>query len=344
VNSEGKNWISWLCFLTLVNLSLFVPTHFGNARIHNHNLRWVVGSSSTRPSVEAASRIKAAADNATSQEPQDFETRCKAIGVLVCIGFDSPSDFLPAHWPASGLYPAWDKLIHGSRDPTIKASGKSSLRLEILPNSAANAAGFWRQSFEHSFGPGSIFYVQFRQRFSKEMLTNNWGDTAWKQVIFHNEGSTCAQVELTTVEYHSSGIPIMYTDCGDRALYDENHGQPPLLLQQGDYNCVFEHINRKDCFHYPTEQWVTFYYQVAIGHWGKPDSTINAWVAPDGQPYKQWVKMPHFVLKNDHPGNDYDTLTLLAYMTNKDMKINHPPAYTWFDELIVSKQPIAIPK
>lgn len=344
MNSKDKNWISWLCFLGLLSFSFFVLTFFVRAQKLNHGLHRAAWFSSSRSSVEAASRDESTADNATSQEPQDFETRCKAAGVLVCMGFDSPGDFLPAQWPANGLYPAWDKLIHGSRDTTIKASGKSSLRLEILPNSAANAAGFWRQSFEHSFGPGSTFYVQFRQRFSKEMLTNNWGDTAWKQVIFHNEGSTCAQVELTTVEYHSSGIPIMYTDCGERALYDENHGQPPLLLQQGDYNCVFEHINQKDCFHYPAEQWVTFYYQVSIGHWGKPDSTINAWAAPEGKPYKQWVKMPHFILKNDHPGNDYDALTLLAYMTNKDMKINHPPAYTWFDELIVSKQPIALPK
>lgn len=78
----------------------------------------------------------------------------------------------------------------------------------------------------------------------------------------------------------------MYTDCGERALYDENQGQPALLLQQGDYNCVFEHINQKDCFHYPAEKWVTFYYQVSIGHWGKPDSTINAWAALEEQPYK----------------------------------------------------------
>jgi len=281
---------------------------------------------------------------ATAQlEPQSFDGRCKADGVLVCEGFDSPRDFVPATWPAQGLYPAWDKKIHGARDANIKASGESSLRFELLSNSGPNTVGFWRQPFEHNFGPGSTFYVQFRQRFSKEMLTNDWGDTAWKQVIFHNEGSTCAQVELTTVQYHHAGIPIMYTDCGDRALYWDT-GQPPLLLQQGDFNCVFEHINQKDCFHYPAEEWVTFYYQVAIGHWGKPASTINAWVALDGKPYKRWIKMSHFILKNDHPGHDYDTLTLLTYMTNKDMKIVHPTAYTWYDELIVSKNPIAPPK
>jgi hypothetical protein len=275
--------------------------------------------------------------------PQDFDERCKSPGVLVCQGFDSAADFLPPKWPADGLYPAWDKAIHGQRDTNVKASGQSSLKLEILSNSGPNVAGFWRQSFEHNFGPGTTFYIEFRQRFSKEMLTNQWGDTAWKQVIFHNESTTCGQVELTTAQYHSMGIPIMYTDCGSKALYWDT-GQPPLLLEQGDYNCVFEHVDQKNCFHYQADQWITFYYQVSVGRWGKPESTINAWAALEGQRFRQWVKMSHFILKNDHPGNDYDTLTLLAYMTNKDMKINHPTAYTWFDELIVSKEPIALPK
>jgi hypothetical protein len=67
----------------------------------------------------------------------------------------------------------------------------------------------------------------------------------------------------------------------------------------------------------------------SIGRWEKPEITINAWTALEGQPYRQSVKMSHFILKNDHPGHDYDTVTLLAYMTNKDSKIIHPNAYTW---------------
>ena len=94
---------------------------------------------------------------------------------------------------------------------------------------------------------------------------------------------------------------------------------------------------------YPSNQWTTFYYKVSIGHWGKPDSVIHAWVGVDGKPLRQWIKMQDFILKNDHPGRDYDCLTLLTYMTNKDPKLDHPTAYAWYDELIVSTQPIAAP-
>ena len=103
---------------------------------------------------------------------QDFGVRCQSPGVLVCEGFDSPAEFAAAKWPAAGLYPAWDGALRGTMDTTIKASGTGSLRFEIPSHSAANAAGSWQQPFEHNFGEGSTFYVQFRQRFSKEMLTN----------------------------------------------------------------------------------------------------------------------------------------------------------------------------
>lgn len=280
----------------------------------------------------------------SEQAPElaDFKTRCGARGVLVCKGFDSSDDFIYARWPGSGLYPAADGYLHGFFDTEVKASGKGSLRFEIPRHSAPNASGFWRQSIGRSFGEGTTFYVQFRQRFSKEMLKNNWGDTTWKQAIFHNASATCGEVELTTVQYYRSGFPMMYTACGERMLAT-NDGQPPYLLEQGDYNCWYGQYNAKSCFFYPVNQWVTFYYRVSIGHWGQPDSQIDAWVAPDGQGYKQWIKMPKYLLKNDTGGVGYDTVTLLTYLTNKNPAIEQPLASTWYDELIISTEPIAPP-
>jgi hypothetical protein len=174
------------------------------------------------------------------------------------------------------------------------------------------------------------------------MVKNNWGDTSWKQVIFHNRHATCADVELTTAQYYHDGFPIMYTDCGARAIVT-NGGIPPYKLEQGDFNCWYGQYNAKDCFLYPSDQWVTFFYQVLIGHWGRPDSTINAWIATNGRPYRQWIKTTNFILKNAHPGDDYDSLTLLTYMTGKDLNLELPTAYTWYDELIISTFPIAVP-
>jgi hypothetical protein len=286
--------------------------------------------------VEAREAVRA------QEAPADFATRCHAAGVLVCEGFDTPDKLAAAKWPATGLYPAADGALRGTLDPQVKASGTGSLRFEIPTHSPANAAGYWRQTIGHDFGSGTTYYVQFRQRFSKEMLKNKWGDTTWKQVLFHNASGTCSDLEIATVQYYQAGFPMMYTACGAHMIAT-NDGKPPYLLEQGDYNCWYGQYNAKSCFMYPADQWVTFYYQVSVGHWGKPDSTINAWAALDGQPYRQWIKIKDFTLQNEHPGQDYDTITLLPYMTNKSMSIEHATAYTWYDELIVSSEPIALP-
>jgi len=289
--------------------------------------------------------VEAGAEESEQEPPQeqkDFDARCHAEGVLVCQGFDTPEITTPPSSPGSGLYPAGDRSFRGFFDAKVKASGAGSLRFEIPTHTGANAAGYWQQSMGRSFGEGSTFYVQFRQRFSKEMLKNKWGDTTWKQVIFHHQGATCADVELTTVQYYQAGFPTMYTSCGAHTLYT-NGGNPPTKLEQGDYNCWYGKYNSKDCFMYPADEWVTFYYQVSIGHWGQADSTINAWVARDGKPYKQWIQMPNFMLKVDHPGQDYDTVTLMTYMTAKSDKIDLPTAYSWYDDLIISTAPIAPP-
>jgi hypothetical protein len=70
-------------------------------------------------------------------------------------------------------------------------------------------------------------------------------------------------------------------------------------------------------------------------------------VGVPGQPMKQWINTTGLVLNcNDSPcGTDsYNSVDLLNYMTGKDPTVNHPTAYTWYDELIVSSQPIAAPK
>jgi hypothetical protein len=313
-------------------------------------LGWVSGAESKKTTSILALRrpgdessASNSAQKGTSEPEQlDFEARCHAPGVIVCQGFDLPQIAIPARSPGSGLYPAGDNSFHGTFTSVQRASGSGSLRFDILTHTGANAAGYWRQSFGREFGEGTTFYVQFRQRFSEEILRNNWGDTTWKQVIFHNRASTCADVELTTAQYYRTGIPYMYTDCGARMLLT-NNATPPCKFHQGDYNCWYGNLNKKDCFFYPANQWVTFYYQVSIGHWGKPDSEINAWVGLDGKRMRQWIKMPEFTLNNDHPGQDYDSVTLLTYMTGKDPGRDLPTASTWYDDLIVSTRPIAPP-
>jgi len=200
-----------------------------------------------------------------------------------------------------------------------------------------------------TFAQNSTFYVQFRQRFSPEFLTNKWGGTTyWKQEIFSSDQSTCGNIELTTINANMKGWPEMYSACG-QDLFDVATGSSDYLLEQGDtattgYNCHYQNPTADSCFMYPANAWVTFYYKVQIGTWGQPNSNIQAWVALPGQPYKQWINIKNHTLNSDPGLPAYNTVTLLPYMTGKDASVNGgPTAYTWYDELVVSTTAIAAP-
>ena len=146
------------------------------------------------------------------------------------------------------------------------------------------------------------------------------------------------------------GYPMMYSQCG-ADVFQIFIGNGDYLTEQGDtattgYNCHYQSsVNTAtSCFKYPANTWVTFYYKVSIGTWGQATSTIQAWVAVGGGPYQEWINLPNHTLFGDNAGLDYNMVTLLPYMTGRDSTISAgPTAYTWYDELIMSTQPIAAP-
>ncbi len=269
----------------------------------------------------------------------DFASRCAAPGVVKCVGFDDDGDF-----SRDFLNPAWDGRIRATRDTTIKASGESSLRFDIPSRSAANAAGYWLDRLGARFGPGSTLHVQFRQRFSKTMLETRFEPHGgWKQVILHGPYSSCASVELTTVNTYLAGFPRMYTDCGARPL-EVPLPNGDLLLQQGDWRCHYRSINRRDCAFYAADEWMTFHYEIRLGEWNTPTSHIQAWVAYENKPLRRFIDIKDYALAEDRgPTDAYTMIQLTPYMTRKNAQQTHPEAQTWYDELIVSRQPIAAP-
>jgi hypothetical protein len=299
---------------------------------------------------------------------QDFQTRCAQPGVILCQGFDDPSVFGAAVWPASGLY-ADDNGNLPTQDSTEFVSGGGSLKFTI-PSDIGSNMGYWRQlltpdlsagpSAARMFGANSSFYVQYHQRFSPEFMTNNWqtsdgSQTSWKQSIFSFDDSTCGNVELTTVRANwqpPPSYPVMYSQCGDDGfVVDLGNGDymNEQAASAGDvsYNCHYQAANNVpgSCFLYPANTWVTFYFKVVLGNWDQPNSSIQAWVALPGQPYVEFVNMQNHTLHEDTPGQDYDMVTLLPYMTGRDPSRDAgPTAYTWYDELIVSTNPIALPQ
>jgi hypothetical protein len=239
----------------------------------------------------------------------------------------------------------------------VKGSGAGSLRFEIPSNSGSDTSGsFWlnfSDDLSVQFGEGQEFYVQWRQRFSPEFLNTVYlGGGGWKQIII-GEGDrpgvtvySCTQLEIVVNNPNHSGYPAMYHSCGGK---------------DGQYEGLF--VSRG--LDYVANEWMTFQIHVKIGTWYKndanyhQDSTVELWVAKEGQPSKLVVnlspepatlfglKIPGtgtgYDLANNEPAAKYGKLWLSPYNTHKDPAMNHPTAHTWYDELIISTTRIADP-
>ncbi|MCC7386212.1 MAG: hypothetical protein IT384_30495 [Deltaproteobacteria bacterium] len=275
---------------------------------------------------------------------EDFQARCSAAGVVLCEGFDDARSFGAAIYPASGLYPAGDGQIHGAQDTAVKASGPGSLRLSATV-AAANTAGQWVQDLGATFGEDSTLFVQYRYRISPSMLSGTGGGR--KLSILHYAFNSCADLEITTQNTYYRGFPQMYSNCG--SIIAERSAGGTLYLQQGEepfpsgagWNCPYGNLSATRCSYFHPDTWMTIYLRVDLGRWGQPNSALQAWVAYEGEPLKQFINVPGYTIYNSppvYPGIDH--LTLTPYDTGAT---SAPNGEVWYDELIVSAEPIAAP-
>lgn len=190
----------------------------------------------------AGQKIQSTKVNISVQAPvvglQDFQTRCKAPGVVRCIGFDQASDALvtKTFGPNTGVIP-------GDTTPTLDTVQKagatgSSLRFTVT-TSAAGSGGSYFANFSEDlmtqFDSGQVFYVQWRQRFDQQYATMNlaqYGNAGWKQAIvgsgdrpgctssnsltIDNGGfctSSCTALETVVQNTYHRGFPVMYNSC-----------------------------------------------------------------------------------------------------------------------------------
>lgn len=316
----------------------------------------------------------------------DFATRCADPNVIRCHGFESDTRFniydgnAALNFTHDYVPPTGGPNNRMALDTVQKSSGASSLKATIPSNTGANVSGSFVVRFSDDgrtqFGAGQEFYVQWRQRFSPEMLRAfkriDGGTTAWKQVIIgagdkepfastSDISWTCTILEMVSQQNtHSSGggFPGFYHSCGNWASMEYwPNGAPNVLMQHhGPPYCVYPNDPQNGCFKYVANEWMTFQFHINIGEWASDTSTKNTgsrvqiWAARQGQPSVMTFDSINshptgFTVINDEPNIlKYGKVWLLPYMTNKDPTETHATAYTWYDDLIISRKRIADPK
>jgi len=260
----------------------------------------------------------------------DFAARCAGPGVVRCMGFDTDATI------AGRVLDAWDNMPHASIDPDVAATGAGSLRFDLPTRSGPSAAGaVWldvTDDLSVQFGAGERFYVQWRQRFSPEMLR-----------AFAVTGPPAGWHQLGIGEGDQSGqLPI--TSCTELELVVEQ--DPTTLAPAGHHDCLREAaLVPTATVPHRAGEWMTFQLGVEIGTWNTPSSRVQLWVARAGEPQALVLDATDFRLDNNpgtnngtNPGARYGKLWFEPFVEGKDPTEDHPTATTWYDDLIVARQ------
>jgi hypothetical protein len=266
-------------------------------------------------------------------------------------------------------------------DTSVKASGAGSLRFDIPSLAGSDSAGAWFGNFSADysvrFGENSEFFIQWRQRFTQALIDTAYKQaggnyTAAKQVIVTagdtptRVRSSCEAIGVVVVGYNAHKFPVSYDSCTGSATHPPYAGfferapAPAVYLLQNAAGCAYGTLSGAtaigpQCFAYVADEWMTFELRVKTGprlttaqEWGQSEHQL--WAAREGQ--------APVLLTDWRPGiPGYWNLTagsltddqrfgkvyLTPYMTKRDTTQVTPPASVWYDELIVSRQPIAFP-
>ncbi len=323
----------------------------------------------------------------TSNADADYAARCGAAGVVRCISFDSPADIAGVYGDNTGVLPSDNPAFPPVIDPSVKASGTGSL-LFTIPSQIGTNMGSYFANFSSDLSVqfdsgGGEFWVQWRQRFSPELLSTVYTNSnGFKQVIV-GEGdrpsfvaSSCTDMHLVVENTFQRGVAQMYHSCGYKdgqyeGLDRYNVAVPNNTDVQPNLGCNHNTAPAAPCFPYQSNQWMTFQMHVKVGTWYtnngvyKHDSTVQLYAANEGQPsvlINQFTRVGDatcdatqvsipagcttgYDLANSNPGvAKYGKIWLLPYQTNKSASQVTPVAYTWYDELIISRQRIPDPK
>jgi hypothetical protein len=312
----------------------------------------------------------------------DFPTRCAQPGVLKCVGFDDVGDFNigsggtnGAYGQNSGIFPpsGTSDYTRATRDTSVKASGNSALKFTIPANSGSDSSGSYFTNFSTDlstqFGENSEFYIQWRQRFSPEYLSTKFaGGGGWKQVIIGTGDqpgklyASCTSLETVVQNLQHKGFAQMYNSCtgstshGAYNPFEEPFGAYDFKLQNARPSpyCLYSQSGSSyfsptgNCFGYTANEWMTFQVRIKTGPRVNDEFTnsfVTLWIARQGQASEQVINWGPYALSAGSAAENqrYGKVWLLPYNTGKDSSATNPISYTWYDELIISRNRIADP-
>jgi hypothetical protein len=380
----------------------------GTKRRHLGGLRWLAALLAAGPA--------AAAGPTLPDVPASFEQRCAGPSVVLCDPLDegavrgagvtagTPRATLPSALRGEYRDWRWCRHVDGVRPETpafdrdIKASGSGSVRFAVTPRSSASSAGYCQINFTPDnsvqFGEGESFFVQFRVRFSCDLLytdcdprsprfkkdrrafRSKHGTATTFKVSIINGGddarldqpvNACTYQQLVLIGAPDGSIQGFHS-CGwydghtfrlrpNRATGKTMVDRQPIRKTEADPVRGCYNVDPgtglplaaawHECLLWEADEWMTVTQQVTIGRWADKlkepvrTSNVRVWVARQGQAPHLVIDYDRHLRRPEQPFMRYGKVWLVPHLTSKDPTEDHPVGHMWFDELIVSRAPIA---
>jgi hypothetical protein len=273
---------------------------------------------------------------------KDFAALCSDPSVLFCQGFDHlPPNVVSKDGEgvfANGPIELCNAAIWPQNCPTID---NGALKFTIPSNSGPSASGSYYANFADISGdsilPGERVFWRWKQRFSPELIETVYSDGGgWKQgIIGDPDDWSCSDNEVVIQNTNQRGYPRMYHSCGLYTPFDSRLGSYDFDLQPGgETSCKYStRAGGPGCFTYVADEWMQF--QVGIEYAIAGKDRVQLWAAREGD--SGWTHLIDYSIDLvDVPGG-FGKVWFTPYHTHKDSTQVHPVAYTWYDELIISK-------
>ena len=312
----------------------------------------------------------------------DFATRCQDSAVVRCVGFDQQSDINGGYGDVQGITPG-ETTPNLDTSVMASGGGSLRLTIPSNSGANTSGTFFTNFSDDLSvqFGGNQQFFIQWRQRFTAEFINTYYnGGGGWKQIIIGTGDkpgctastsangqcySSCTALETVVQNVYHRGFPQMYNSCtgsSSHGAYDafsesfnsydfklqNARGAPYCLYSQGNTNPSSYFPSQGNCFGYFPGEWMTFQVGITTGPRQGDEfvnSNIKLWMAREGQPSELVMDYgPYNLTAGSQSANQqFGKVWLLSYNTDKNPSQSHATAYTWYDELIISRARIADP-
>jgi hypothetical protein len=311
----------------------------------------------------------------------DFQARCSDSGVIRCVDFDQPADIAGTYGDNHGtLAGAAVPSLDANQKASGASSLMFTIPSNSAANSSGSYFTNFSDDLNTQFGESSDFYVQWRQRFSAEFLSTYFaGGGGWKQAILGTGdspgcnaptsasglcASSCTALETVVQNTAQRGFPQMYNSCsgsnshGPYSPFEEGYGEydfklqnarpaPYCLYSQGQTNPITYFSPSGNCFGYTANEWMTFQVHIQTGPRINGEfvgSYIQLWVGREGQASELVLDWGPYNLTAGTSGSEkFGKIWLLPYHTGKSSAQAHATAYTWYDDLIISRNKVAEP-